>query len=294
MIFTLFSTIMFVVQNIAMKEYGRRYPSGIAGTLLFNAAQLLVVCVLTAILGGCTAIPFGAFLLAALFGICLSGTLIAITQSYACGSTGLTALIANASLLIPSVFSVIYWKEPFSVWKAAAIALILVMLAMTSLEGGKGEKLSKKWYLYILPGFVLNGTISVIQKFYTTGYPAARFPACTETAFSFYSALCAAVCCLIGVLVCRMGGTRLAPFCEKPARFTLISAATGIGTTGGTVLTMYALSAGMPATVLFPVRQGLLVLIMWVFGLLRYKEKLTKKGLLILLVGLAGIVLINF
>ena len=76
-------------------------------------------------------------------------------------------------------------------------------------------------------------------------------------------------------------------------RSIFISAAgVGLGTAGGNALAIVVLEH-LPAVVAFPVRQGVLVLMMWAAGRLIYHDKPGKWDALILISGLAGIVLMN-
>jgi glucose uptake protein GlcU len=66
----------------------------------------------------------------------------------------------------------------------------------------------------------------------------------------------------------------------------------GVGTAGGNSFSILALTQ-LPGLVFFPLRQRGLVLVMWLVGILLYKEKVTKRGLIMLATGMMGLILIN-
>ena len=79
---------------------------------------------------------------------------------------------------------------------------------------------------------------------------------------------------------------------QKPGAFAACCAGIGLGTAGGNCFSIMALTV-LPGIVLFPLRQGGLVLLMWVIGAVLYREKVKRTGWLMLALGLAGLVLLN-
>ena len=65
-----------------------------------------------------------------------------------------------------------------------------------------------------------------------------------------------------------------------------------LGTAGGNTFAISVLTA-LPAIVAFPLRQGLLVLIVWLVGRLIYRDPAGRYDWPILILGLAGIILMN-
>lgn len=75
--------------------------------------------------------------------------------------------------------------------------------------------------------------------------------------------------------------------------FLFFALVIGASTALGTYFNMVALDILKEGIIVFPVRQGGLILTITVFGIIRYKEKFNFQTLIMLLSGIAGIILLN-
>lgn len=285
MLYTLLATISFALQNYACKEFGRRFSQNLAGLALMNLLALSLVCMLMAALGGAQIIAAGALWTALLFGVGFVATIFLIMESMATGPLGLSVLIINASLLIPALWGLFFWRETLTWIKAAGIALILLLLWLTA-AGGQTAQRSRRWLGVTLGAFLFDGLLGILQ------HDMAAYPAISSAALTFWTSLFSAAVCALILLICRLRGQRLAPFITRPLPLLACSAGVGLGTAGGNLYSILALTV-IPGIVMFPLRQGLLVLLMWALGILLYREQVGRRGWLILLSGLAGLILVS-
>jgi len=141
----LLSTLFLSLQLLSNKEYGRRFPTRLAGGALMNAVALALVSGAVALLGDMESLPGPAILLAACFGIVFAVTVLLILKSFETGSLGMSSLIINSSLLISIVGGVLLWGEALSAEKGIGIVLILLLLVLSAVGEGCSGRNQKNW-----------------------------------------------------------------------------------------------------------------------------------------------------
>ncbi len=96
------------------------------------------------------------------------------------GSVAITSMISSLSLMLPTVFGVVYWKEPVTPAFVLGIVLFCVSVVLVNIKGKKsgaqkGGYVSVKpiWLVFVFLVFVSNGTCSIIQTYHqkTGGTP---------------------------------------------------------------------------------------------------------------------------
>lgn len=287
MVATILASLSFAVQNLACKAYAKRFPEGIVGLALVNSLALAVVCAIMALLGGAAAISAAAFGIAACFGVTFVATLFAMVAAMAAGPLGVTTLICNASMLIPTVAGLMFWNERLTPLKGIGVALIACLLVLSALGSRDGARGGVKWLMLTLGAFAGNGILSILQRLMST-YCAEV----TANAFTFWTSLISGGICLAVMAIGKWRGADLTRWMREKKTLGLCALGIGAGTAGGNCLSILALTA-LPAVVMFPIRQGLLVLMMWLAGIVLYHEKMSLRGLVILVTGLAGMMLLN-
>lgn len=297
MIQLLLAILSFGVQNLCCKEYGRRFPNTLYAQSVMIAVITAIVTAIMAALGGMQALTPGGYLIAGLFGLFFVLTLASMTLAMNYGHMGITLLIQNASLVVPAVYAILFWGEKLTFLKAVGTALILLLLALSSgADGAPADAESrrgwdrKKWLLFTALAFLGDSALSILQ-----GMMSRECATTDAVTFTFWTSVFSLAIALLLVLGCvlRKQNARLIDSGAASAKwFALTCAGIGVGTAGGNCFTIAALVT-VPSVIAFPVRQGALVLVMWMLGILIYREKLTRRGLLMLLIGLAGIVLLN-
>lgn len=296
MIFAIICIFSFVVQNMCCKEYGRRMPDSLYSQLVMVAITTAIVTAITALLGGVQMMPVEGFLIAIAFGAFFVLTLSTMTIAMNSGHMGVTLLIQNSSLIVPVVYGLIFWDDKMSLMKGIGIACIFVMLVLSSgdtaapTEAEKAKWNKKKWLIFTGLAFLGDSLLAIFQGY--MGRACATTPA---TTFTFWTSLFSMIIAAIAVLVLRAGGKREVLFSGKKAglAFALCCLGIGVGTAGGNVFTIVALDKLKSSVLFFPLRSGALVLTMWLAGILIYRERVTKRGIAMLLVGIAGLVLLN-
>lgn len=294
MLFAILCILAFMLQNICCKEYGGRYPGTVYAQSVMTMLSLVVVVAIMAALGGVQPLTARGYLIAFAFGIFFVLTLITMTMAMNSGHMGVTLLIQNSSLMVPTIYGMLVWKEKLTGLKLAGILLILLLLLLSAGDGstaaGNRENWNRRrWIILTGLAFFGDGVLGILQGMMS--HASAETSSVTFTFWTsiFSIAVAAAVC-----VYCALRGqaVRIAGGKSDRTIFAGLIAGIGVGTAGGNCFSILALTQ-LPAMVLFPLRQAGLVLLMWLAGIAIYREKVTGRGLLMLFVGLLGLVLLN-
>jgi len=296
MIFAIICIFSFVVQNLCCKEYGRRMPATAYAQLVMVAIATAIVTAITALMGGAQMMPPEGFLLAGAFGAFFVLTLSTMTIAMNSGHMGVTLLIQNSSLIVPVIYGLIFWDDKMTVTKGIGIACIFLMLIFSSgdtaapTEAEKAKWNKKKWLIFTGLAFLGDSLLAIFQ-----GYMGRACETTSAATFTFWTSAFSMVIAAAAVLILRAGGKREVLFTGKKAglAFALCCLGIGAGTAGGNVFTIVALEKLKSSVLFFPLRSGALVLTMWLAGIVIYRERVTKRGIAMLLAGIAGLVLLN-
>ena len=293
MVFAVICIVSFVIQNLCCKEYGRRFEDRIQLQAAMILVSTLVVAGIMLALGGFKPLMSGEWWIAAAFGFWFVVTLASMTLAMNYGHMGITLLIQNSSLVVPTLYSALVWHERFTALKGAGTACILVMLALSALDGGDTTDEAARrrwnrrlWAIFTALSFIGDSVLGILQGSMAMG-------STDSVTFTLWTSLFSAAFAAI-LLAASAAGRRgsLSALRDRPRAFLVCCAGIGAGTAGGNAFSIAALTA-LPGIVLFPLRQGGLVLLLWFVGALVYHEKVNRRGWLMLAFGLAGILLLS-
>ena len=197
------------------------------------------------------------------------------------GSLSLTTLIISFSLLLPTLYGVVYLKESVGFGFFIGLGLLIVSLVLIS---GKSDrvKLSLKWVLAVLLAFLSNGACTIIQKM-----QQVRFEGEYKSELMIFTLCIVAVFMLVMMLVKERGEIREAA--RRGAVFALLC-----GVFNGLVnLFVMILSGRMNSSVMFPLVSGGGIILTYFVSRFIFKETLSKRQLTGLLFGIASVVFLN-
>ena len=294
MLFAILAILSFALQNTCCKEYGNRYPNTVYAQAVMIFVSLSVVAAIMAAMGGAQPLTPRGYLLALAFGVAFVVTLAGMTIAMNSGHMGITLLIQNSSLLIPTVFGVLVWHERLTPVKVLGIALILALLGLSA---GDGDAMAgnvknwnrKRWIIVTMIAFLGDGVLSILQ-----GMMSRECATTSSVNFTFWTSVFSVAVCALLIAFYRLRRPQPGRIvsCRELTAFSGLCAGIGVGTAGGNCFSILA-PTRLPGVVFFPLRQGGLVLVMWVVGVLLYREKVSRRGLVMLAVGLLGLVLLN-
>lgn len=205
-------------------------------------------------------------------------------QAMSSGTVSLTVLINNFAMLMPILVSAFVYGEPFGFTRILGTVLMIVSCAM-DVKLDKGEKTDKRWLVLTFFTFLSNGMIAVVQKVFTKTAHAAEI-----SGFVGSSYIMATLAAALFLWFFAKRGIRRS-FAIRPA-IPLSAVAVGILLSAFQAVNTYA-NTRIDGTLLFPTYNGGVTLALAVIGMVFFREKLSDRKKLGLLVGIIAIVLMS-
>ena len=207
------------------------------------------------------------------------------------GPLSITTLVTSYSLLIPSVYGLIAWNEPFTYLLTIGILLLAISVFLVQLEpkskteasdAAEKKPLSAKWALYASLAFLGNGGCTVFQK-----DQQLKFNGAYKNEFM-----------IVALLVTFLLVSACALIFEKRESITHIKRGALLSSVGGVAnaavnLFVMILSLRMAASVMFPIISAGGIVMSSVLSMTVYKEKLSLYQKLGMLLGILAIVVLN-
>ena len=274
-------TMLLSAQQIAQKEYDKRSRGGAYTYVLVAVLAAIAVFFVTS--GGALEFRADVALYSLLFAVGYSTSMITGFLAIKTGSLSLSALIMQYSLFIPAAYGIIALGEEPKITIFIGVVLLVVSLMLVTLKGKEeGIRPTLKWALFAGLSFVGNGTCATVQKvqqFDFGGQYKSEF---------MIMGLGISVCFLL-LLVLVYERRDLAYNLRKGG---LISACSGA--CNGTCNFLIMVLVGMlPASVMYPVISAGGTIATSLAALLIYREKLSRKQLLGLGLGILSIIALN-
>lgn len=212
---------------------------------------------------------------AAIYGICLCGSMYAGFQALSCGPMALTGILAAMSLIVPFLWGTLFWQEQPTLWSFIGLLCLLTAILLINLK--KEGKLSGKWLLYCIITMVTNGFCSVIQKYHQFSYPG-QF----QVDFMLTAMAVVTILLLLGL-----------PFQKvKRVQLSVTGGISGI-LNGLANFAVLLLASSQSAATLFPIVSACNVMAAWLCGLLFFKDRIRALQVIGLFSGIAGIILMQ-
>lgn len=286
--FVFLAILFFFFQNIANKEYGARFLPGVKTLIPFHVISHAAMIVSLAALGVSVKMPLGGLVYAFFYACAFLAAIMMLMRTLTLGAVGKTTLIVNLSMLLPMLLGVLFWDESLNLFNIFGIPCVLLTLFLSVPKKNGTEKVNAKWTVSVLITFLLDGTLSIIQKLFLRAYGSDY-----SVSFVLVSALFGlGITVLVSLIFLIKDRALSVPKDKKLIPFSLIAVVVGASTGIATMFNMRALTM-LDGVIVFPIRQGGLILMMTLYGVIRYKDKFDIRTAVMLLSGLAGIVLLN-
>ena len=268
------------MQSICKKSYNQK--SNNKGTYTFSALTTLAAATFF-VLSSSGKLDFQIKLFpwsagfAFAYGLATVFNLLAIT----CGSLALTSLVLSYSLILPTIFGILFLGEPVSPWLFAGILLLLLSLLFINLKTEK-IKITLRWSVYVLISFIGNGFCSITQTLQQN-----KFNGSYKNEFMIIALLLVAITMIIMAFCTER---KELSFCAQKGIVPGIIC----GAANGVVnLLVLILTTQMSVSVMFPVISAGSILGTAAISVLLYKESLSKNQILGVILGIGAIVLLS-
>lgn len=189
------------------------------------------------------------------------------------GSMALYALfLMSGGMILPYIFGIVALNEAVSVFRI--LGLLLIIGGVIFANGVKGHMDRRVWKLGAMV-FFLNGMVSITSKIHQ-GVPA--FESVPTMSYIFICGVINFVMCSCAWLACRKKAVQKRPLKEHWSVIHLVSISAVIGIVGSFCMLRGAIY--LPATVLYPIVTGGVIILNSLGGCVFYKEKLTKQTII--------------
>lgn len=281
--------VLFVFQSTALKKIE---VDSIRQNLLVTGISSGMIAAALAVWVAATGLTFSpvTLLCGLVFGIVFIVCLACYQFALKIGPMTYTAFFFSASMLIPAVTGLIFWKEPMTWSVIAGIVLFLAAFYFISVYGGeKGEKGNIRWMILCFFTWLTNGSLAVVLKIHSSTLARQGTPS-----ESIQIMLLSFAVASVGAMIiwAFMGKGKYHTDMEFTKKNLLQITLMAIGTGGGNILVSY-LTGLIPSSYLFPVFQGALMVVLTVYSALALKERVSKGGRIGVILGILGIIIIN-
>lgn len=281
---TVADVIGISLQNVLKKGYDNRSAS--PGVFYFGAVMsvsAMLVFLLNGIGSLCfvpAVLPYSAGFAVSYFAA-IAGQFLALRY----GPLSLTSLIGSYSLLLPTLYGLIFLHDDISPLFFPGLALLALSLLLIYLKRNREKSvtaISSKWIVFLVIGFVGNGMCSVVQKMQQNSMNG-QF----KNELMVYALLMIAVLMLLSGRIAERGQLRTT--LKEGWKFAI-----PCGLCNGVVNLLTMVLAGrMAASVEFPILSAGSLVVTFLFSVFLYREKLSLRQWIGAAVGVASIVLLS-
>lgn len=267
------------MQNILKKPFSLK--TGGKGVFLFNAiVSFFAMVFFIATSGGLkfnpAVLPY-SFFFAITFALGLVFSVLAIAN----GSLSLTQLFTAFSLMIPTLYGLVFRHDEISFGLILGIVLLSVSLILTNVRSEK-SKVSAKWLIFVFLAFLGYGLCSVAQSIQIKDFDHQLKNEFMVSAYAMVTVLM-----LVASLFCERKSAK--DYFKKGWHLAI-----GCGLFNGMVnLFVIILQGMMPLSVMFPVISAGGIIVTFLASRFIYKEKLSKLQLSGFVFGTASVILLN-
>ena len=222
------------------------------------------------------------------FGACFSASSIFTKLALDEGDLSLTSLFLSFSLLIPTMYGVIFLGDPIDFIFWIALVLFLISLVVVNVDFSKTAKrkpVTLKWVIFLVCGSITNGLCSTIQTAQQNAYNGLK-----GDESMIISLTLAIVIATIVIFVAK----------EKPFIKDATKSALALGAPSGTLIGLNNLLVMvlvgqklLPVSILFPLISGGGLILSFLLGRFIFKEKYKLQQYFGILCGFASIILFN-
>lgn len=294
--------LMRVVQSVFSKKASASVPSSANGYISYTlyskvlASAFALILFLIDVFRGVTIQNVGlTALYASLSGCALAITSLCSLYALSTGTMALSSLFGTAGLLIPAIAGIFMFDEILSVWQWVAMAIFMVgaYLLIGSSKAIFG-KFSLKTFFVLLLSLVMNGATMLLQKVFGMTVEGGNVSLFSLLSFASGAALLAISLIIIkaknAVSAKKLGIDR--PHEVFPKSLYLFGLALAFALF--VINQLATLSTPLiSAVVLFAIINGGATLISAIVGAVMYKEKLTVRSIVGLILGIGALILIK-
>ena len=274
------AALTITCQDIFKKKFNQRCDKG---SLLFGAMIALFAMLFFVAVNRDWSFRPGQILYSFLFAVSYATTTCCAILAIKHGSLAKTSLIVSCSLLVPSVYGMLFLNEPVGFSLILGTVLLVVALILINYEKDPTPS-TVKWFLLVALAFFGNGMCSTVQKMQQLSFG--------ESGKNVFMIVALAMVTLILAFMSLFSREERGHHCEIVKKGLLFGALCGILNGLCNYLVLY-LNPRLPASVMFPVISAGSVVLVFVYATVFQHEKFDLKQKIGYALGVVSIVLLN-
>ena len=178
-----------------------------------------------------------------------------------------TVFLMLGGMILPYFYGVIFLDEKITLMKT--IALIIMMIAILMQNNSNKEKRRTLFYVLCIAVFVINGGVSIVSKM----HQSTHYEIVSNNGFVLLKNIMAFL--VYGAIIPFAGERKKEKIKLKPKMYVLIVIGSLIG--GASYMFQLVCASNLPASVQFPVMSGGVIIFTALCGLIFFKENISKK-----------------
>ena len=278
------SVALYLIQSVLCKKSGKSDDP-----VVFNINKGLTATVMFLLIGIFSfRFHLPTLLYGLAYGVFFSVSMWTGLKALSSGPLALSTMIISFSLILPTLYGVLFLHETVAVPGIIGFVLLAVSFVLINLKSllsgkGRGERANWKWFAYTVTTLCSDGLCAIVKKAHQTAYPNQYK---TEI---MCIALAVVTLTFTLIYLCRKkpeGGVSLRSLVNWRGMIC------GMANGGSSYLTLY-LMAMENVSVQAPVIAALNAIASLAAGWLIFRERLTLTQLLGFLAGLASVVLLK-
>lgn len=267
------------LQSVFKKTYSRKCDN--KGVFFFSALTSLAAAAF--FLATSSGLDFQAAFLphSLFFGIAYATATVCEVIAVTSGPLSLTTLVISYSLMLPTLYGLVFLKEPISAGLIPGLVLLVISLFLIRSRGDSAP-ITPKWVVSVLLAFVGNGFCSIAQKVEQVAF---------DGAYKNEFMICALLFVAAVLFLFSLGGERkdMGMLFKKGWYLAVLC-----GAFNGLVnLFVMLLFDRMPSSLMFPLISAGQIVFTSLAAWLLFREKLSRSQLFGLIFGILAVIFLN-
>ena len=218
-----------------------------------------------------------------LYGIILISGLWCYTLALSQGKTAVCATVYSFGFIVPTLSGTLFWNEKISIFGYLGILILIPVLIIsgTSPKKQDNKQTNKTYIIPLIIALLSSGGLGVMQKIHQSSKSANEM-----NTFLLLSFVFAFTVSIIFAFATKKGENKIE---RKSISFSLI---VGVIFSLCNIMNTY-LAGVLDSAVLFPILNIGTILVSLLLSVIIYKEKIDRRDVLILILGILAIILVN-
>lgn len=246
-------------------------------SMLFLAADLLLI---SFSLTSFSAVSTTTVIYGIIYGVLLILSQWMFTLALKIGSTAICSVVYSLGFIIPTVSGAIFWDEKFTLTDLIGLILALITIAFTVIGKEKGSNNGKGFVLPIVIAMLASGGLGIMQKVQQSSAFADE-----RNVFLIIAFTLAFLSSITGFLCCKNKA-------EIKKRHVIFPSIAGLCFGGANVFNTI-LAGRIKSAAFFPLQSISVILLSTVLGIIFFKEKLSFKNIMIILLGAVTVIVFS-